>query len=443
MITELSICKKTIKGKQSFFIMKKLLYVFIILGIVINCGCNKKSQNYTTYMGVVVEQNSLNPISNLPVTITDGINIYSEAVTNSAGQFSIDMAHNSSLGYVYIFIDGNEKYPSKNVDLVQTDGRKYDYGFIYLYNQTDASLYPKIKNVTWDYLDGANSIRFKDILINSDYSLIDAYVEISQNENFAQSQKYQLEELEDGRYSVIVDNLTIGERYFFQVVAFNTIGTGRSEVYSRIYGIPNTSIIELVNATVNSATIKINVSEEPLSTLQAGVCWSTSHNPTMNNYTQNGGTAGTSEVTIYGLDFRMSTYYVRAYAQNANGIAYSEELVLPVNNPYSLPTFTSEEYTYTYLYLGYGSWYTAHDACESLVYVFDDWTLPSRDIMSDFLYTYYEKNGEMLLLPVWSRHSDEWWENGEEETFMLTYNGYIWAPKNQNANYYAVRKFRN
>ena len=38
------IAKKTIKGKQSFFIMTKWLYVFIILGIGINCGCNKKNQ---------------------------------------------------------------------------------------------------------------------------------------------------------------------------------------------------------------------------------------------------------------------------------------------------------------------------------------------------------------------------------------------------------------
>ena len=420
--------------------MKRYLFFIIILVIGGISGCTKR-HNYTTYTGVVVEQNSLNPVPDLQITITDGANIYSETVTNIAGQFSIDMAHNSSLGPLYIFIDGEKMYPSKKVDLIYTEEVEYDYGIIYLYNQTDQSLYPKIENISWDFPNGDNTIRFKDIVIKSDYSLTDAYVEISQNENFTQSQRYQLEKLEDGRYSVIVDNLTIGERYFFQAVAANNIGTGRSEVYRRIYGIPNTSIIELINATVNSVTIRMNVSEEPVSTLQAGLCWSTSHNPSVNNNTQTGGTIGTSNITISGLDFRTSTYYIRAYAQNANGIAYSEELVLPVNNPYSLPTFTSGGYTYSYKYLGRGSWYTAYNECNSFVYVFDDWVLPDINVFPSLFNTYYAEHGESLPLPVWSRQRDEDLENGESSTFMVTYNGNIWESKNRLANYYAVRKW--
>ena len=419
--------------------MKRCLWILLALVIGALGGCTKKNFNNATYMGTVVEQNSLSPLPNLHVSITDGINNYSETITNSMGQFSIELTKKGGMGPLYIFIDGNGVYPSKKIDLIYTEEEQYDYGFIYLFNQTDASLYPKIENVAWDYPNGNNTMRFKDVVIKSDYTLTEAYVEFSKNEGFAQSDKYQLERLENGMFFVNVDDLTVGELYYFRIVASNTIGTGRSEVFSRKYGFPLPSIIELKQATVNSATIKMSVLEDPLSTLSAGLCWSASHNPSVNDNIQSGGTVGTSEVTISGLNFRTTTYYVRAYAENANGIEYSEELVLPANNPYSLPTFTSGDHTYSYIYLGYGSWYTANNACTSLVYVFDDWTLPPVNILPDFFNTYCAENGETLLLPLWSRRRNEDWENEESQTVMLTYNGEIMAPKTQSANYYAVR----
>ena len=421
--------------------MKKNLLLCVILVIVIISGCTKKKHTYTTYKGTVFEQNSLNPIPNLQVTITDGTNIYSETVTNNMGQFSLDMAHNSSLGHLYIFIDGKGLYPSKNVDLINTEDAEYDYGIIYLYDQTNSSLYPQIENVTWDFPNGNNCMRFKDIAIISDYSLINAYVEIAQNDAFTQSKKYQLEKLANETYSVAVYDLIVGEQYYFQVVASNYIGTGKSEVYSRKHGFPIPSITELKSATVNSATIKMNILEEPLSTLSAGLCWSTSHNPSVNNNTQPGSLFGSSNVTIAGLDFRTTTYYVRAYAQNANGIAYSEELVLPVNNPYSLPTFINDGYTYTYKYLGWGSWYTAYNECTSFVDLFYYWILPDYIMMAALFNSYYSENGEVPPLPLWTRQRDEDLVNGQSETFMVTNNGNIWAPKTQSANYYAVRRF--
>lgn len=418
--------------------IKKLLVLLVPLLLL---GCKDKSSTITTYSGVVVERNSLNPIPGLTVTITDGSNIFSETNTNDYGQFSINLAQNSSLGHLYLFIDGCGVYPSLNMDLIYTEDEKYDYGLVYLYNQTDASLYPVINKVDWDYPYGGGAMRFKDVEIKSDYSLSDAFVEFSKNENFATNEKYQLEKQDNGKYSVVVNNLMVGERYYFRVVASNNVGTGRSEVYTRVFGMPIPLIMELKNATVNSATISMCVSEDPMTTLSAGLCWSTSHNPSANNNIESGGTSGISDVTINGLNFYTTTYYVRAYAQNANGITYSEELALPVNNPFSLPTFTSGGYTYSYKYLDWGTWYTAYNACASFVYVFDDWILPDYDMIVDLFNTYYTENGEAPPLPLWSRARDEDLENGESDTFMLTNNGYIWAPKKQSANYYAVRRF--
>ena len=56
-----------------------------------------------------------------------------------------------------------------------------------------------------------------------------------------------------------------------------------------------------------------------------GVCWSTSHNPTVNdNHTSEGSGTGRFSSNISGLATG-TTYYVRAYATNSVGTAYGEE----------------------------------------------------------------------------------------------------------------------
>ncbi|MBQ4477915.1 MAG: T9SS type A sorting domain-containing protein [Bacteroidales bacterium] len=69
-----------------------------------------------------------------------------------------------------------------------------------------------------------------------------------------------------------------------------------------------------------------------------GVCWSRSHNPTLNdNHTTNGSGMGGYTAHITGLS-RGTTYYVRAYATNAVGTAYGNELTLTTP---ALPTLTT------------------------------------------------------------------------------------------------------
>ena len=57
-----------------------------------------------------------------------------------------------------------------------------------------------------------------------------------------------------------------------------------------------------------------------------GVCWSTSRNPTVSNYTTNGSGTGTFTSYITGLK-KSTRYYVRAYATNANGTSYGNQQI--------------------------------------------------------------------------------------------------------------------
>ncbi len=60
---------------------------------------------------------------------------------------------------------------------------------------------------------------------------------------------------------------------------------------------------------------------------ERGICWSTSHNPTINGEHQNaiGGGVGNFTCHIFGLT-EGTTYYVRAYATNSVGTGYGEEV---------------------------------------------------------------------------------------------------------------------
>ena len=87
---------------------------------------------------------------------------------------------------------------------------------------------------------------------------------------------------------------------------------------------------------VNAAKCVGNVISEGDTTVTVrGVCWSTSHNPTIrDNHTSNGTGTGLFISNITGLS-PFTTYYVRAYASNSMGIAYGEEfsfvtLAIPV-----------------------------------------------------------------------------------------------------------------
>lgn len=69
-----------------------------------------------------------------------------------------------------------------------------------------------------------------------------------------------------------------------------------------------------------------------------GVCWSTSHNPTVNDsHTSEGSGTGRFSSNISGLATG-TTYYVRAYATNSVGTAYGEERSFTIETPSVAPT---------------------------------------------------------------------------------------------------------
>ena len=91
-------------------------------------------------------------------------------------------------------------------------------------------------------------------------------------------------------------------------------------------GLPTVITLDVSNITAYSATCGGNVTDDGNTTVtERGVCWSTSHNPTVSgSHTTDGSGTGSFPSSITGLTAN-TTYYVRAYARNARGIAYGAE----------------------------------------------------------------------------------------------------------------------
>jgi hypothetical protein len=84
---------------------------------------------------------------------------------------------------------------------------------------------------------------------------------------------------------------------------------------------------EVTSFTSSTATCGGEVvSEGGTAVTERGVCWNTNHNPTLStNHASAGAGMGAFVVNATGL-MQGTTYYVRAYASNANGTAYGNEV---------------------------------------------------------------------------------------------------------------------
>ena len=91
--------------------------------------------------------------------------------------------------------------------------------------------------------------------------------------------------------------------------------------------LPTVITVEVTNITHYGAVGKGNVTNNGgTSVTERGICWSTSHNPTNSgNHITCGVGTGIYSGNITGLSSN-TTYYVRAYAINSQGVSYGDEL---------------------------------------------------------------------------------------------------------------------
>lgn len=136
----------------------------------------------------------------------------------------------------------------------------------------------------------------------------------------------------------------------------NILSLSVTDIDSITYTIPNRSTLPTITTqavTVLSSSSAFgggNISADGGSAVtQRGVCWNTSPNPTIaNNFTVDGTGLGSYGSTMQPLS-PATTYYVRAYATNANGTSYGNEIsfvTATANNNGNMPTISTNQVVY-------------------------------------------------------------------------------------------------
>ncbi|MCK4664529.1 MAG: hypothetical protein KAT68_16795 [Bacteroidales bacterium] len=151
-----------------------------------------------------------------------------------------------------------------------------------------------------------------------------------------------------GSFTSNITGLTANSTYYVRAYATNSTGTAYGNQLEfttlEITGLPTVTTTAISSITVNSAVSGGDVTSDGGATVTAkGVCWSTSSNPTLSdNLTNNGLGTGTFVSDITGLT-ENTTYYVRAYATNSVGTAFSDELTFTTSS--ENPIITTKDIT--------------------------------------------------------------------------------------------------
>ncbi len=150
-----------------------------------------------------------------------------------------------------------------------------------------------------------------------------------------------------GDFSATAGGLQPTTTYYVRAYATNGVGTayGKQQMFTTLSGLPSVQTAAEVTL-LGSGTAQSGgtvTGDGGFSVTARGVCWSVSPEPTVSNlHTVDGSGTGTFVSTITGLH-SSTTYYVRAYATNANGTVYGEQRT--VTTPSGLPTVVTSSAT--------------------------------------------------------------------------------------------------
>ena len=211
----------------------------------------------------------------------------------------------------------------------------------------------------------------------------------------------------NGPFSGIISGLTLSTTYYVRAYAINNRGEsyGDEIAFQTDNGTPTVTTIVPTRTGLVISTGGNVLSDEGSPVTARGVCYGTTPYPDLTNshsHTINGSGIGTFsssfEMTVAGI------YYVRAYATNANGTSYGEQIAID-GRIISLPTFTFNGLTYRVAPPADNtvSWFTADSYCQNLtLYGYTDWRLPTRD---ELLQMYGNRDS------IGGFNSDKWWSN--------------------------------
>ena len=150
-----------------------------------------------------------------------------------------------------------------------------------------------------------------------------------------------------GEYTCNLTNLSVNTKYYVRAYAKNSKGIAYGEEKSFTtmdYGLPEVTTANVTEITQTTAKGGGEVIYDGgLTVTERGICWSSNHNPTVDNHKiPSGEGMGGFTANISSLNAH-TKYYVRAYAINSKGTAYGNELNFTTSA--TLPTVSTGSVT--------------------------------------------------------------------------------------------------
>lgn len=187
----------------------------------------------------------------------------------------------------------------------------------------------------------------------------------------------------NGTFTANMTGLTLNTTYHVRAYATTSAGStyyGTDKTFTTKDGKPEVATTAPTKSGMTVTTGGNVTSDGGYTVTARGICWGTSHNPDLSsahNHTTDGG--GTGSYTSTFVMPGQGTYYIRAYATNANGTSYGAEE--EISDPYNdLPTFTFGGQTYRVAPAAPTTmtWSNANSYCNNLtLYGYSDWRLPT------------------------------------------------------------------
>ena len=153
-----------------------------------------------------------------------------------------------------------------------------------------------------------------------------------------------------GEFTYNFTDLQTGATYYVRAYAKNKFGVAYGEEVSFVCeALPTITTTQPTNVSYTSATVGGNVTDDGgLEVTERGVVYSTNPNPsTADSKVANGSGLGQFTCNFTDLQDGM-TYYARAYAVNAKGTAYGEEVSFTTKQQFSPTIVTTEPINITY-----------------------------------------------------------------------------------------------
>lgn len=168
--------------------------------------------------------------------------------------------------------------------------------------------------------------------ISSNATVDNVTVILSTTPEFSSTTRYTMEKQPDGKYHAAIANLTHSTTYYVRYQGSNQWSSLQPTTISefRTTDTPSIALVttsQVTDISYYSATVSGNVTDDGgAEVTERGICYSTSANPTTANTKITSG-SGLGEFMCNLTDLQDgTTYYVRAYAINAKGTAYGEEV---------------------------------------------------------------------------------------------------------------------